>query len=99
MDPATPVDCRGKRVVVVGLGSSGAELATELSDPDHPIGPASEVILSARSGRWVLPKLVGGEPADRRSPHPSAPLPGILGRLPTEWSAWIMRRVFGRVVA
>ena len=52
-DPRTPFDCRGKRVVVVGLGSTAAELAAELSDPTAPLGCADRVILSARSGRWV----------------------------------------------
>jgi len=98
LDPATPVDCRGKRVIVVGLGSSAAELATELSDPDGPVGCASELILSARSGRWVMPKLFGGSPADARAPHPAQPLPGVLRWLPGEAAPWIMRRIFGKML-
>jgi cation diffusion facilitator CzcD-associated flavoprotein CzcO len=74
-DPMTPVDCRNKRVVVVGLGSSAAELAVELSDPDSDIGAAERVLLAARSGRWVVPKMIDGEPIDHKAAHPADPLP------------------------
>ena len=92
-DPATPVDCRGKRVVVVGLGSSAAELAAELSDPDHPIGTAASVHLAARSGRWVVNKLAGGKPIDVQAPHPADPLPPPIRWLPPAAATWAMRRV------
>ena len=98
LDPSTPVDCRDKTVVVVGLGSSGAEIATELSDPEHPVGSAGHLILSARSGRWVMPKLSGGAPADARAPHPATPLPALLRWLPGEAAPWLMRRVFGKML-
>jgi len=74
LDAATPVDCRDRRVVVVGLGSSAAELAAELSDPDAPAGSARQVLVSARSGRWVLPKTLRCEAPDlalyQRIVHP-----------------------------
>ena len=98
MDPATPVDCRDKRVIVVGLGTSAAELATELSDPHHPVGRAAHLMMSARSGRFVMPKHAGGQPADSRAPHPSEPLPSPFRYLPPEWGAWAMRRIFGRML-
>ena len=92
-DPATPVDCRGKRVVVVGLGSSAAEVAAELADPKHPIGSASRVHLSGRSGRWVLNKSIDGKPLDAAAPHPASPLPAPLRALPDRAALWAMRRL------
>jgi len=98
LDAATPVDCRGKRVVVVGLGSSAAELAAELSDPDSEAGSANQVVLSARSGRWVLPKMVDGTPFDSNAPHPSDRLPAPVRMLPGESGAWALRRVLGKMI-
>jgi cation diffusion facilitator CzcD-associated flavoprotein CzcO len=98
LDAATPVDCRGKRVVVVGLGSSAAELAAELCDPDSQVGCASQVILSARSGRWVLPKVIDGAPLDARAPHPAARLPAPVRMLPGDAGAWAMRRMMGKMI-
>jgi dimethylaniline monooxygenase (N-oxide forming) len=98
LDLVTPVDCRGKRVVVVGLGSSAAELAAELSDPDSPLGAAERVFLSARSGRWVMPKLIDGKPLDSRAPHPAAPLPAPLRVMPGEAGVWLARRLLKKVI-
>lgn len=96
LDAATPIDLRDKRVIVVGLGSSAAELAAELCNPDAPAGCASQVILSARSGRWVLPKIIDGKPLDTRAPHPSARLPALLRTLPGNLGTWLTRRAMGR---
>jgi cation diffusion facilitator CzcD-associated flavoprotein CzcO len=98
LDPVTPVDCRGKRVVVVGLGSSAAELAAELSDPDSAVGTAGRVILSARSGRWVLPKLIDGKPLDARAPRPADPLPAPLRLVPREVGVRLARRLLKKVI-
>lgn len=98
LDPATPIDCRGKRVVVVGLGSSAAELAAELCNQDTDIGCASQVILSARSGRWVLPKVINGQPLDAKSPPPGAPLPAAARLLPGDSGSWAMRRILGKML-
>ena len=98
LDAATPVDCRDKRVVVVGLGSSAAELAAELCDPDSKVGRASQVILSARSGRWVLPKMIDGEPLDAKAPQPAARLPGPPRIHPRESGAWALRWALGKVM-
>lgn len=95
LDAISPVDMRGKRVLVVGLGSSAAELAAELCDKKAPAGCAEQVILSARSGRWVLPKIVNGSPMDARAPHAASRLPALLQVLPSSWSQWIVRRVMG----
>lgn len=98
LDAATPVDCRGKRVIVVGLGSSAAELAAELSNPDSKLGCASQTVLSARSGRWVLPKMIDGTPLDSKAPHPAALLPAPVRMLPGDTGAWVMRRLLGKVL-
>jgi cation diffusion facilitator CzcD-associated flavoprotein CzcO len=103
LDPDTPVDCRGKRVVVVGLGSSAAEIATELAGGQDGPALASHIVLSARSGRYILPKLFHGEPLDSRAPHPSQPLPGFVGWLPEAIRLRLLRafmkRSLGKVEA
>jgi hypothetical protein len=89
LDATMPIDLRDKRVIVVGVGSSAAELTAELCNPEAPAGCASQLILSARSGRWVLPKLRGGKPLDARSPHPAARLPALLRALPVICSFYV----------
>jgi len=96
LDPDTPIDCRGKRVVVVGLGSSAAEIATELAGGQDGPTLASHVVLSARSGRYILPKLFHGEPLDANAPHPSQQLPGIVGWLPETIRIRLLRAVMQR---
>jgi cation diffusion facilitator CzcD-associated flavoprotein CzcO len=98
LDASTPVDCRGKRVVVVGLGSSAAELGAELSNPESLAGCASQVVLSTRSGRWVLPKMVDGIPFDSKAPRPSDRLPAPIRMLPGESGAWALRRMLGKMI-
>jgi cation diffusion facilitator CzcD-associated flavoprotein CzcO len=61
IDPSDPLDLRGKRVVVVGIGNSGVDIVSELSRK----GVAERVLLSTRSGAWVLPKYVFGRPVDQ----------------------------------
>lgn len=98
MDVQTPIDLRNKTVMVVGLGSSAAELAAELSDPESNLGCAKQLILSARSGRWVMPKLTDGVPLDARSPHASTRPPAAVRWLPPEAGANLSRRVMGMVL-
>ncbi|KAK2835804.1 hypothetical protein Q5P01_016288 [Channa striata] len=43
--------CRGKRVVVVGIGSSGGDIATEISRT------AEKTFLSTRQGAWVISRM------------------------------------------
>ena len=61
IDPTEPLDLRGKRVVVVGIGNSGVDIVSELSRK----GVAERVFISTRSGAWVMPKYVFGRPLDQ----------------------------------
>jgi cation diffusion facilitator CzcD-associated flavoprotein CzcO len=61
IDPTEPLDLRGKRVVVVGIGNSGVDIVSELSRK----GVAERVFISTRSGAWVMPKYIFGRPLDQ----------------------------------
>jgi cation diffusion facilitator CzcD-associated flavoprotein CzcO len=87
MDPSDPVDCRDRKVLVMGLGNTACELAVELSAP----GAAAQVVLSARSGQNIVPKIVAPVP------HPSEPLEGILAWLPRHLRDAAFRAIFPRV--
>jgi dimethylaniline monooxygenase (N-oxide forming) len=52
----------GKSVVVVGLGATSADIATEVSRV------AAATHLSVRTGHYVVPKLLEGRPIDQLSP-------------------------------
>ena len=60
-DPFSPYDMRGKTVVVVGMGNSAMDIASELSQ--RPI--AGRLFVAARRGVWVLPKYLNGKPSDK----------------------------------
>jgi hypothetical protein len=84
IDPTDPLDLRDKRVLVVGIGNSAVDITSELSRK----GVAERVIISTRSGAWVVPKYAFGVPFDRiaamRGGLPLAPqrrLGGMLVRL------------------
>lgn len=49
----------GRRVLVVGYGNSGAQIAVDVSHS------ASEVLLAMRNGTWVFPHYVRGRRVDR----------------------------------
>uniref|UniRef100_A0A8D0HAX2 Dimethylaniline monooxygenase [N-oxide-forming] 3 n=1 Tax=Sphenodon punctatus TaxID=8508 RepID=A0A8D0HAX2_SPHPU len=46
-----PAKFKGKRVLVIGLGNSGSDIAVELSST------ASQVYLSSRSGSWLMSRV------------------------------------------
>ena len=50
---------RGRRVLVVGMGNSAMDIATELSHV------AERTLLSVRRGSWIVPKRLLGLPADQ----------------------------------
>ncbi len=72
--PFDPIDMVGKRVVVVGLGNSAVDVASELGQ--RPI--AAKLFVAARRGVWVLPKYFKGQPSDKVALPPW--LPGWLKR-------------------
>jgi dimethylaniline monooxygenase (N-oxide forming) len=65
----TPDGFIGKDVVVVGVGNTGADIASELS------WHANSVALSTRSGAHVLPRYMFGRPLDSFSTRLSSQLP------------------------
>jgi cation diffusion facilitator CzcD-associated flavoprotein CzcO len=67
--PFDPIDLRGKTVIVVGMGNSAMDIASELS----PRWLAEKLYVSARRGVWVLPKYRNGQPADKVMAPPDIP--------------------------
>ncbi|HEY3493765.1 MAG TPA: NAD(P)-binding domain-containing protein [Polyangiaceae bacterium] len=65
VDPTEPHDLRGKRVIVVGIGNSAVDIASELARS------GARVFLSVRRGAWILPKYVFGRPLDQLGVTPS----------------------------
>ena len=67
-----PEPFEGKRVVVIGCGSSGSDIAGEVGDT------AEHVDISARSGVWIVPRLAKGKPLDRNLRPLNQFLPGPI---------------------
>ncbi len=81
IDPKSPIDFFGRRILVVGLGNSAADIAVELSSKSLQ----TTVTLSTRSGAWIVPKYVYGKPADtmyRTTPY-----------LPLAWQRKVMQKM------
>ncbi|MGH0182967.1 UNVERIFIED_CONTAM: hypothetical protein FKN15_010298 [Acipenser sinensis] len=58
-DYKSPQEFQGKRVLVIGIGNSGGDIAVEMS------GVAEQVFLSTRRGSWVLNRVSdNGFPGD-----------------------------------
>ncbi|MGH0171712.1 UNVERIFIED_CONTAM: hypothetical protein FKN15_010223 [Acipenser sinensis] len=58
-DYKSPQEFQGKRVLVIGIGNSGGDIAVEMS------GVAEQVFLSTRRGSWVLNRVSdNGFPVD-----------------------------------
>lgn len=58
-DYKVPEPFQGRRVVVVGAGNSGCDIAVELA------GVAAKVFHSTRRGYWYFPKFLFGVPSDQ----------------------------------
>ncbi|MDZ4741292.1 MAG: SidA/IucD/PvdA family monooxygenase, partial [Alphaproteobacteria bacterium] len=61
IDPFEPIDMRGKRVLVVGMGNSAMDIASELAQ--RPI--AKKLFVAARRGVWIFPKYINGQVPDK----------------------------------
>jgi thioredoxin reductase len=62
LDYDGPNDFAGKKVVILGLGATSADIATEVSRV------AAATYLSVRTGHYVVPKILEGRPIDKLSP-------------------------------
>jgi len=81
IDPSTPLDLTSKRILVVGIGNSAADVVSELSQKTY----RNTVFLSTRSGAWIVPKYMFGVPGDRLA----VTLPGI----PLKWQRLVVRKL------
>lgn len=84
IDPVDPVDLRGRKVLVVGIGNSAVDIVCELARK----GVADKVYVSTRSGAWIMPKYVFGKPIDqlvKTNPY----LPQALQR----WAGGLIQRL------
>lgn len=69
INPFEPIEMRGKRIIVVGMGNSAMDLGSELSSR----WMAEKLYVSARRGVWVLPKYRNGVAADKMMAPPDIP--------------------------
>jgi hypothetical protein len=60
IDPQHPLALTGRRILVVGLGNSAADITVELSSK----ALQNQVTLSTRSSAWIVPKYIAGRPGD-----------------------------------
>ena len=94
IDAGDPVDCRDKRVLVVGFGNSALDIACELGRKDV----TRALFLSQRRGCWVIPKYTGGEVLDARVAHPSLDPPWMQRYLPSGLLRWAAERRLAQAV-
>lgn len=88
IDPFDPLDLKGKRVLVVGIGNSAVDIASELSNR----GLAERLVLSTRHGAYVVPKYLFGKPLDQVvQTNPYVPL-----SLQRKAAALLVRALVGR---
>lgn len=79
----------GKRVLVVGAGNSGGEIASELARMGNANGNVTEVTIAVRSGANVVPREILGIPVQY--------LARYIGKLPRKAREAVVRLV-GRIV-
>ena len=65
---ATPSSCRGKHVVVLGMGNCAMDIAVDAS-----LRRARRTFLAARRGAHVIPKYLFGRPLDQLGASPKIP--------------------------
>jgi cation diffusion facilitator CzcD-associated flavoprotein CzcO len=61
VDPSNPLELKGRRVLVVGIGNSAVDIVSELGRKTM----CETVFISTRSGAYVVPKYLFGKPADQ----------------------------------
>jgi cation diffusion facilitator CzcD-associated flavoprotein CzcO len=88
IDPTEPLDLRGRRVLVVGIGNSAVDIVCELARK----GVADKVYISTRSGAHIVPKYIFGKPADQLVKT----IPWLSLRLQRWVAARLQRLVSGR---
>ena len=85
--PRVPYDLSGKVVLVVGMGNSAMDIASELAQS------GSTVRLSYRRGVWVVPRYLFGKPIDQGTLIPHSIPPRLRRRLVT----FAFRRLVGQM--
>ena len=76
---------RGKNVLVVGMGNSAMDIASELAQ--KPI--AKRLMVAARRGVWIFPKYINGHPPDK----------GVAPSWMPQWLyRWAMKRMVVKAV-
>lgn len=87
-DYRRPADHAGRRVLVVGAGSSGGEICVDLARAGADI----DVTWSVRSAPRVFPREIAGVPATPFAPPADALPDAAVDRL----APWVERRIHGR---
>jgi cation diffusion facilitator CzcD-associated flavoprotein CzcO len=80
--PTVPLDLAGKRVLVIGGGNSGCDIAVDVSHR------AARTVHSTRRSYHVVPREILGRPADLRAER----------LLRMGWPAWLRRAVSLRMI-
>jgi cation diffusion facilitator CzcD-associated flavoprotein CzcO len=75
----------GKRVLIVGCGNSGADIAVDA------VHRASHVDISLRRGYYFLPKFINGKPSDSLGGKIKLPR-----KLKQRLDGWMIRRIIGK---
>jgi dimethylaniline monooxygenase (N-oxide forming) len=65
----TPATFEGKKVAIIGMGSSCVDIASEIAPQ------AKELHVVSRRGGWVVPRFVLGKPAEAWDSESSSPPP------------------------
>jgi cation diffusion facilitator CzcD-associated flavoprotein CzcO len=79
VSPTEPHDLAPLRVLVVGIGNSAVDVASELARS------GARVTLSVRRGAWVLPKHVFGRPIDQPGIIPQSLPDGVKTTIAELW--------------
>ncbi len=90
--PRAPHDFSGERVLVVGMGNSAVDIASELSRDEQ----VERVTVAARRGAWVLPKYILGKPLDQGRFFPMWLPSKLRRRLVTQSFVWMHGKMSSR---